>query len=197
MKRFFAFLILCVSCFTITVTNPSAASAQNSFDKWFCQSLKMNAILSNSGGITARDANILNINGAGIYGTDTTLFIAIPDQHKNSWWAVYAKAGRIGTGTTATITLKASMDGITTFDLPGDTASKAGGARFGALINPYKISSANASPFYKFSIATSNSSYSFGPFEGFPFPYAAIYITKGNDSTTISSKIYFTPPRGR
>lgn len=177
MKKIISFLIIsifAIACFTIV---PTQSPGQN-IDGWFCTILKLNAV--------GTHANIPNVNraGAGIWGTDTTLFVPVASPNYNAtWWSVSCYSSRVGTGTTSYIALKASYDGTSAATKLATSVFIAGDSS--KFDNYSRITNANSSPpFYKWTITNSGNSTWTG--SAFPYPYMTLYILKGNDSTTVS-----------
>lgn len=179
MRKFILFITILFIGFALVSCMPSQANAQN-IQKWFCSDLKLNAV-----GTHANVPNV-NVNGAGIMGSDTMIFLDVntSNNYTIGWWSVASSGTYLRTGTTSYISIRASYDGIHAFDLPGsDTVRNP---------NVYKYNGTNT-PFYKWTI-TSNGRQNYKTF-GFPYPYMVFYVFKGQDSTTVRGSAYIERTR--
>jgi hypothetical protein len=173
MKKLLSFLIITIITFA-TISCFAPVSAQN-VDGWFVKNLKLNAV--------GTHANVPNVNiaGAGIYGTDTTIYLPVASPNYNvGWWSVSCFATRVGTGTQSYLALKGTYDGTS-------STTKAASSAFltadSTLNFTRSISTSKVAP-YKWVITNSGNVTMKG--SNLPFPYLSLYILKGNDSTTVS-----------
>ena len=163
MKKLFSFLLISSFLLIISCSCPSVVHAQN-VDGWFCRGLYMNGVT------TGVPTNWRNINGSGIYGTDTTLYLNIGEPNYNvTWWTISCNATTVTTGTQGYVTVLGSLDGTNYFNIKNDTATKVN-----SLYTPW----------YKWTVA--NPGYSVFTGNRFPYRSVGLYILKGNTVSTVS-----------
>jgi len=163
MKKLFSLLLFTSLLFLVSCFAPTSAKSQN-VEGWFCKGLYMNGVT------TGVPTNWRNINGQGIYGTDTTISINLSESNFCvGWWAISCQSTAVGTGTQGYVQLFASNDGATYFNTRADTSTKI---------------TSTLTPWWKWTVTSSGSTVFTS--NRWPYKQANLYIVKGNTTTTLS-----------